>query len=168
MNRCLTLTLACVLSVGVRGWTEEKKDAAVDRTRKQVQMLDDLYKTAVVLITEHYVKDENTLAAGEAAQALFAAMKKKGWHEVRLLDVAGEPIKSSNVAQDGFEKDAIAQLKAGKSFVEKVETKAGKRVFRAATPIPVVHKKCILCHPNYEKVPAGAPIGALGYTVAIE
>ena len=32
-------------------------------------MLDDIYKTTVVLITEHYVKDENSLAAGEAIDA---------------------------------------------------------------------------------------------------
>jgi len=32
-------------------------NAAVARTRQQVLMLDDLYKTAVVAITEHYVND---------------------------------------------------------------------------------------------------------------
>ncbi|MFP6767962.1 MAG: hypothetical protein VB859_07325, partial [Planctomycetaceae bacterium] len=59
---------------------------AVNRTRKTVRMLDDIYKTAVVLITTHYVKDEDSLAAGSAAKALFAAIKKKGWHEVKILD----------------------------------------------------------------------------------
>ena len=56
-------------------------------------MLDDIYKTAVVLITTHYVKDENDLPAGTAAKALFAAIEKKGWHQVKLLDVSGEPYK---------------------------------------------------------------------------
>ena len=37
---------------------EDDKDKAVERTRKTVRMLDDVYKTAVVLITEHYVNDE--------------------------------------------------------------------------------------------------------------
>jgi hypothetical protein len=37
-----------------------------------------------------------------------------------------------------------------------------------ATPIPVVLKKCTLCHPAYEKAKPGEPIGALGYTIAIE
>ncbi len=54
-----------------------KEDPAITRTRQQIKMLDDLYKTAVVLITEHYVTDPSILSAASAAKALFAAMKKK-------------------------------------------------------------------------------------------
>ena len=43
---------------------EEKKDPAVLRTRKTVRMLDDIYKTAVVLLTAHYVNDQDDLPAG--------------------------------------------------------------------------------------------------------
>ena len=42
----------------------KKESAAVTRTRETVKMLDDVYKTAVVLITEHYVNDEDDLPAG--------------------------------------------------------------------------------------------------------
>lgn len=147
---------------------EKKDDPAVARARKTVAMLDDIYKTTVVLITEHYVKDENSLAAGEAAQALFGAIKKKGWHEVRLIDAAGEPIVDGNRPKDDFEKAAVAALKSGKSGYEQVIEKDGKRYLRSATPIPVVHKKCVMCHDNYKKAKEGEPIGALGYTVPIE
>lgn len=41
-----------------------KEDPAVERTRRQVRMLDDVYKTAVVLITKHYVKEDSDLPAG--------------------------------------------------------------------------------------------------------
>ena len=41
-------------------------------------MLDDLYKTVVVLVTEHYVTDPSILSAASAAKALFAAMKDGG------------------------------------------------------------------------------------------
>ena len=80
----------------------DDQDAAVERTRKTVRMLDDVYKTAVVLITEHYVNDDKDLPAGAAAIALFDAIKKKGWHEVKLLDVSGEPDDDDNVAKDAF------------------------------------------------------------------
>ena len=40
-------------------------------------MLDELYKTAVVLITKHYVDVDSDLPAGTAAIALFDAMKEK-------------------------------------------------------------------------------------------
>ena len=167
----LLATLAGVFAAAVvlPGTAEEKKDdPAVARARKTVAMLDDIYKTTVVLITDKYVQDENSFAAGEAAQALFAAIKKKGWHEVRLIDAAGQPIVDGNRPKDDFEKAAVAALKSGKSSYEQVVEKDGKRYLRSATPIPVVSKKCIMCHDNYKNAKAGEPIGALGYTVPIE
>lgn len=146
----------------------KKKDRALERTRKQVRMLDDIYKIAVVLITTHYVNDETDLPAGSAAIALFDAVKKKGWHEVRLLDASGEPIDDENTAKDAFEKASIAKLKAGESYYDEVVEKNGKRYLRAATPIPVVLEKCTMCHENYKSVKKGAPIGSLSYTLPIE
>ncbi|HEX5104048.1 MAG TPA: DUF3365 domain-containing protein [Pirellulaceae bacterium] len=153
---------------GSQAEDKKEEDAAVARTRKQVQVLDDVYKAAVVLITEHYVNDADDLPAGSAAIALFDAIKKKGHHEVRLLDATGEPLEDKNVAKDAFEKAAIAALKGGKPYYDQVIEKDGKRYLRAATPIPVVLKKCTMCHPNYENAKPGEPIGALGYTVPIE
>ena len=147
---------------------KKKQDPAVERTRKTVRMLDDIYKTAVVLITEHYVNDDDDLPAGTAAIALFDAVKKKGWHEVRLLDATGEPYDDKNTARDDFDREAIKQLKAGESFYDKIEEKDGKRLLRAATPIPVVMKKCVMCHEHYSKAKEGEPIGILSYTIPIE
>lgn len=147
---------------------EKPDDAAVERARKQVRMLDDLYKTAIVLVTTHYVEEESDLAAGDAFQALFAAMKEKGWHEVRLLDASGDPIDDENTPNDAFEKRAVQALKNGETFVDRVITRDGKAYLRAATPIPVVMEKCVMCHENYKGVREGQPIGALGYTIPIE
>lgn len=167
------LAAACVV-----GWllfaanpstaAKKKSDPALERTRKTVRMLDDIYKTVVVLITQHYVNDENDLPAGSAAIALFDAIKKKGWHEVRLLDVAGDPIEEKNTAKDDFEKEAVAQLRKGKKYFERVVMKKNQRYLRAATAIPVVLKKCIMCHENYADAKPGEAIGALSYTIRIE
>lgn len=144
------------------------KKGALKRTRKTVKMLDDVYKTVVVLVTEHYVKDEDSLSAGSAAKALFAAIKKKGWHEVKLLDASGQPYNDENIAKDDFEKKAIKTLKSGKAYYDEVVTKDGKHYLRAATIIPVVMEKCIMCHPNYKDAKKGEAIGALSYTIPIE
>ncbi|MFN0052278.1 MAG: DUF3365 domain-containing protein [Planctomycetales bacterium] len=146
----------------------EPSDPALERTRKQVRMLDDIYKSAVVLITEHYVHKDTDLPAGTAAKALFAAVKKKGWHEVRLVDATGDPIAQSNAPADDFERTAVKQLLDGKPGHEQVIEKEGKRYLRSATPIPVVMKKCVLCHPHYEEVKEGQPIGTLAYMLPIE
>src|SRR3954470_13210991 len=114
------VTLAVVGSLGivaalatVHAADKASDDAAVARTRKQVLMLDDLYKTAIVLITENYVDEKSDLAAGAAFQKLFDAMRKLGHHDVRLLDATGEPYNEKNLPRDDFEKAAIATLKSG-------------------------------------------------------
>ena len=174
MTRRISWALLPVILVGAvvaqsRSADKSKVDpAALERTRKQVRMLDDLYKTAVVLITEHCVKKEDDVAAGTAARLLFAAMKEKGWHEARLLDATGEPYEEKNLPADEFEKSAIAQLKTGKTFVDAVIEKDGKPYLRAATPIPVVLEKCIMCHAHYKNVEKGQIIGAVAYIVPIE
>jgi hypothetical protein len=153
-------------SAEVKGKASEE---AVARTRKQVKMLDDVYKSAIVLITTHYIEGDEDLAAGAAFVALFDAMKKKGWHEVRLLDATGEPIEDKNAPADEFEKAAIAKLKGGESFYEQVVERDGKQLLRAATPIPVVMDKCIMCHEHYKGFKEkNQIIGALGYTIPIE
>jgi hypothetical protein len=145
----------------------DKADPAVERARREVRMLDDIYKTAIVLITTHYVEDDNDLPAGSAFKALFSAVKEKGWHEVRLLDATGEPYEPANSPKAGFEKKAIGELLKGKSVYDEVVTEDGKRFLKSATAIPVVMDKCILCHENYRSVPKGRAIGALGYKVPI-
>lgn len=147
---------------------EKKPTPAIDRARKQAQMLDDLYKTAIVLITENYVQETTDLAAGDAFQALFKVMKDKGYHEVRLLDATGEPYDEDNTPRPGFEADAIKALKGGKATFEKVVTEDGKRKLLIATPVPVVLEKCTLCHAHYAKVKEGEIIGALSYKIPIE
>jgi hypothetical protein len=145
-----------------------KADPALERTRKQVRMLDDLYKSAIVLITDKYVNTADDLPAGSAFKALFSVMKKKGWHEVRLIDATGEPIVPGNAPADDFEKEAIKQLLAGKAGYEQVVEKDKKRYLRSATIIPVVMEKCVMCHPHYKDAKPGQAIGALGYTLEIE
>lgn len=145
-----------------------QKDAAVERARREVRMLDDIYKTAIVLVTEHYVKTDSDLAAGSAFKALFEAVGKKGWHEARLVDATGQPYSDLNLPKEGFEKKAIAQLLAGKPSYDEVITEDGKRYLLAATAIPVVMEKCIMCHENYRDVAKGKAIGAVSYKVPVQ
>lgn len=159
-------------AIAAKDYAAEKEPqvdkAALERTRKQVRMLDDIYKNAVVLITDKYVHKEDDFSAGSAAVALFAVMKEKGYHEARLLDATNDPYNEKNAPQDDFEKAAIKALKSGKGYYEQITEIDGKPVLKAATPIPVVSKKCTMCHPQYAQAKDGEAIGALGYTIRIE
>lgn len=165
-----TTLVALFLASGfsVRAEQPASADMGVDRARETTRMLDDLYKTAVVLITQHYVEADSDLPAGTAAIALFDAMKKKGWHEVRLLDATGQPIEEKNAPQDTFEKEAVKQLLSGKAWHEEVVSRDNGRYLRAATPLPVVLEKCTMCHEHYKQAKPGEPIGVLSYTLRID
>ncbi len=143
-------------------------EKAVARARKTAQMLDDVYKNVIVLVTDKYVNDEDDFAAGAAAVLLFQTISDKGYHNVRLLDATGDPYDAENVAKDAFEKGAIEALKKGKAQVEVIEYKEGKPVLRVMTPVPVVLQKCTMCHPHYSDAKKGEPIGAISYQIPIE
>lgn len=147
---------------------DKPEDQAVARARKTVKMLDDVYKTAVVLITQTYVNKQEDTSAGTAAKALFGEIKKKGWHEARLIDATGMPYLEENVANDDFEKAALKALKGGKDYYETVVEDKGQRYLRAATPVPVVLEKCVMCHDHYKDAKKGEPIGAIVYKIKVE
>lgn len=144
----------------------EDKSPAMERTRKQAKMLDTLYKSAIVLITENYVDGTESLAAGDAFQALFQAMKDNGFHEVRLLDATGDPYDSDNEAKTEYEKQAVKAMLDGASIYEAVVKEDDKTYLLSTTPIPVVMDKCVMCHASYENQ-KGA-IGALGLKLLVE
>jgi hypothetical protein len=176
MSRLLLLSVGVCLIVGVYVSTvpdavvagSKPDPAATARARKTVRMLDDIYKTAIVLITDKYVQSKKDYPAGRAAIRWLADVAKKGNPEARLIDATGDPYSPANVAADDFDKEGIKQLKAGKDYYDQVIDKGGKSYLRAITPIPVVMEKCILCHENYRMAKKGEPIGALTYTVPIE
>ena len=164
----MALTLFAAAAWSMAADKPIKSDPALERARREVKMLDDLYKTAVVLITDKYVEDGASAPAGVAAKAIFATMKKNGWHEARLVDATGKPANEDNAPSDDFEKEAIKQLKAGKPYYEQVVTQDGVRHLRAATIVPVVLEKCAICHAHYKDAKKGEAIGAIAYKLKIE
>ncbi len=142
------------------------EQTAVNRTRQQILMLDDLYKTAVVAITEHYVNDPSTLSAASATKALFAAMKQKGWHDARLLGFTNVLFNAQeNAPKDTFENNAKKALLGGAANYEEVAKIDDKHYLRMATPIPVVMEKCVMCHANFKD--NKRIIGAIAYQVEL-
>ena len=146
----------------------ETDKRAVERARKTVKMLDNIYKQTIVLITDKYVHDVDDFPAGSAAVALFASISKSGSHQVRLIDATGNPYEEANVAKDAFEREAIKKLKAGAALHEDVVSVDGKPQLRSVTPVPVVMEKCIMCHEHYADAKKNEPIGAISYIVPIE
>src|SRR2546423_924703 len=118
---CIVLGTLC-LAAGLAHWYALAGDnkapdpASVERTRESVKMLDDLYKTSVVVITNKYVEQQSDTPAAAVAKEVFEAMHKKGWHTARLVDATGKPKNKDNVAKTDFEKKVVEQVVAGKAY----------------------------------------------------
>jgi hypothetical protein len=170
LGTALVLTAASVPSNGDEGTAPAPAPdaASVARARKTALMLDDIYKKTIVMITDKYVHDTDDFAAGSAAVLLFKQITESGSHEVRLLDATGMPYDSENVAQDGFEEEAIKRLKQGATSHEQVAQADGRSVLRFVSPVPVVMERCVMCHDHYADAKPGEPIGAISYSIPIE
>ena len=105
-------------------------------------MLDELYKNAVVSITNKY----DGPPAIKVAKEVFAAMEKSGWHKAKLVDASGSPQNEANLPQTEFEKRAAVAMRAGKPYFEEVTGVDSGRKLHAATIVPAVTKKCATCH----------------------
>lgn len=175
MRRCFLLRslvgiVLAVALVGVSlpgGAAEEKEPdrEAVQRAHDTVKLLDNVHKGYVVNITATYVKAQERTPAAHVAKKVFAYSEKNGGPKVRLIDATGAPINKANVAKSDFEKRAIEKLKQGEKYVSEMGRKDERPMLRAATPVPVVMKQCITCHPGFKE---GELLGALTYEVPIK
>ncbi len=152
--------VATMLSAAVRGADTPQDDPALDRAREQVKMLDDLYKNAVVSITNKY----DGAPAIKVAKDVFAAMEKNGWHKAKLVDATGSPQSDANLPQTDFEKRAAVAIRSGKPYYDEVATERSKRTLYAATIVPAVTKKCATCH----GVKQGDLLGFVRYELPIK
>jgi hypothetical protein len=139
---------------------EPDPDPAMARARAQAKMLDDLFKVAVVDITNRY----DGPPAAKVAKAIFAAAKDKKYFNAKLLDATGAPQNEANVPQDDFEKRAAKAMTEGQTYLEEVVGRGSARRLRVATVVPAVVQKCARCH----GVKQGDLLGFLSYDLPVD
>ena len=167
---CLVAAVALAAVTGLRApaaraEAEGNADPALDRTREQVKMLDDLYKTAVVTISNTYVTRPDAVPSIMIAKQVFTAMRKNKWHSARLVDGTGSPINDENAPTTDFEKAAFKAIRSGKPYYEQVVGEGDQRRLLAATVVPAVSKNCTACHTD-KKV--GDVLGFLRYEIPVK
>jgi hypothetical protein len=151
--------LASMAGTPAQGPAAAEGDLALERTRAQAKMLDDLFKVAVVDITNRY----DGPPAAKVAKAIFSAAEEKQYFRARLLDATGSPQNEANAPKDEFEKKAAEAMTAGKSYLEEVVVKGKDRRLRVATLVPAVVQKCAKCH----GVKQGDVLGFLSYDLPV-
>lgn len=155
----VSLGLVAVMVAG--GGKPAEEDAALVRTRDQVKMLDDLYKNAVVSVTQIY---KDGPPAIKVAKQVFEAMEKGGHHSARLVDATGDPLNETNAPATEFEKRAAEAMKGGKAYYEEVSGTGADRRLQVATVVPAVLPRCASCHGVQE----GALLGFIRYDIPVK
>lgn len=140
-------------------------ERAVKRAKQTVKMLDEMYKTFIVLVTDEYVKDDTMFSALTVSKMVFEKMSAKGWYKARLLDATGDPHNPLNSPRTKFERDAIEAFIDGKSFYEKVEKIDGVYYYEAATSVSIVTDGCTICHPHNKH---GDLLGGISYSFPLD
>jgi len=139
----------------------------LEHAQRTIKILDEVYKSIIILVTDKYVETEEDFAAGSAAVLLFKQMSAGETHRVRLIDATGDPYEPANVASDDFEKAALEKIKKGAAQYEQISIVNGQPTLRVMTAVPVVHERCIMCHEHYKDAKDGRAIGAMSYSILI-
>jgi hypothetical protein len=141
------------------------KTAAIERVtlpegRRQVRMMDDVYKTAVVATHQMYVQDPGTPAAVIWAKQVINKLKGKGWPDARIFATHDRPLNPENAPVDGFERNAAAAFKKGNVSYEEV----APGELRYATDLRILDEKCVMCHVRSKP---GDLVGGVSYRVPL-
>ena len=139
---------------------EKSADPAVERARQEVQMLDTLYKTAVVSITDRYQRGQPAIMV---AKDVFVAMEEGSFHSARLVDATGSPLGEANEPETEFERKAAEAMRTGETYLDEVVGEGDDRHLLAATVVPAVRERCASCH----GVQKGDLLGFIRYDVRI-
>ncbi len=159
------LTTATILGMTPGAAAFDKwENLSKEEAKVIVQLLDDVYKLWIVHDTRDHVENMSRLPSATIAKEVFADMDKKGWHSARLITASKNFFNPENRPKDDFEMKAVEALNGGSDFYENVEVVGGKKVFRAATPVPLVMKECKMCHVTAKD---DQLLGAVVYTLPL-
>lgn len=153
----LVATLASPSTSAAEG---REDDPALARAREEVKMLDALYKTAVVSVTERYQRGQPAIMV---ARDVFGAMDELGHHSARLVDASQAPLGEETGPETDFEKRAAEAMRRGETYLEEVAGEGPDRRLLAATVVPAVHRRCASCH----GVEEGDLLGFIRYELPI-
>ena len=123
-------------------------------------MLDELYKNAVVSVTNKYNKPASDHGFHGHLQGHGEEWVAQSETRRRFRRLKNE----ANLPQTDFEKRAAAAMQAGKLYFEEVEGKGQGRTLYAATVVPAVTMKCASCH----GASVGDLLGFIRYEVPIK
>lgn len=138
-------------------------EAAITDARARAKLLQNVYTTTLEVIHKHYFRREGAVLPARAMDDVFAAMSASTGDAANWISVNTKAMNIDHEPASAFEKEAAAQLAAGKDEYEVV----GKRVYRRAVPIPL-HSRCVGCHTKmFDEQPKSPRMAGLVISISL-
>jgi hypothetical protein len=117
------------------------QDTAIDAARERAKLLHDVYSATLDTLHHHYFRHDTAVVPARAMEDVFEQMARLSGGVANWISVNTKAMSINHEPTTAFEKNAAAELSAGKDAYEEV----GKRVYRRAAPI-ALGTNCVGCH----------------------
>lgn len=131
-----------------------KADAPVSvaTARDRAKLMHTIYASTLEVLHHHYFHANKAILPARAMEDIFSDLARQSKTTARWIAVSTKAMSLDHEPASEFEKHAAAEIKGGKSSVERIE--AG--YYRRAGAIPL-DSGCVSCHTGGFAPPSGTP-----------
>lgn len=115
--------------------------SAVTAARERAKLLHEVYSATLDVIHKHYFRRDGPVLPARAMEDIFDDVAGRSGAMANWIAVNTKAMSINHEPVTAFEKQAAAEISAGKESVERVT----KRVYQRATVIPL-KANCVGCH----------------------
>lgn len=131
-----------------------KADAPVSlaTARDRAKLMHTIYASTLETMHHHYFHTNKSIVPARAMEDIFADLARQSKTTARWIAVSTKAMSLDHEPASEFEKHAAAEIKAGKSSVERIE----QGTYRRAGAIPL-DSGCVSCHTGGFAPPSSIP-----------
>jgi hypothetical protein len=131
---------------------DDQNRVSVTAARDCAKLMHSIYAATLDTIHHHYFRSDRSVLPARAMEDVFAEMARQSQVKARWISVNTKAMSIHHEPQNEFERQAAAELAAGKAEFELVEN----GVYHRAGPIPL-GAGCVGCHTKIFASPAKSP-----------
>jgi len=132
--------------------SSDGKRVSVATTRERAKLMHEIYAATLEMMHDRYFHDNRAVVPARALEDVFSELAKESKVEARWISVNTRAMGLRHEPRNEFEKQAAAEISAGKDEYELVE----KGFYHRAGAIPLA-AGCVNCHAGFFKTPPKSP-----------
>jgi hypothetical protein len=132
--------------------SSDAKRVSVATARERAKLMHEIYAATLEMMHDRYFHDNRAVVPARALEDVFSELAKESKVEARWISVNTRAMGLRHEPRNEFEKQAAAEISAGKDEYELVE----KGFYHRAGAIPLADR-CVNCHAGFFKTPPKSP-----------